>query len=146
MVKTPHFHCGGGGMGSNPGAGTKIPHALGCGQKKKAGTPQARCTLLSLCGRLFCGCGVRRRDFHRHINLTLEKCLLLLKAVLLHPLPTGSRPIAAPGTALPERLRPGREPLNRRLNDFLSPHASMGSMRSKLKCVAEWRSENVPCL
>ena len=33
MVRTQCFHCG--GPGSIPGQGTKIPQAVGCGQKQK---------------------------------------------------------------------------------------------------------------
>ena len=33
MVKTLYFQCK--GVGSIPGQGTKIPHAVGCGQKGK---------------------------------------------------------------------------------------------------------------
>ena len=33
VVKTPGFHCR--GRGFDPGRGTKIPHAVQCGQKKK---------------------------------------------------------------------------------------------------------------
>ena len=33
MVRTPRFHAG--GMGSIPGQGNKIPHAMRHGQKKK---------------------------------------------------------------------------------------------------------------
>ena len=51
---------------------------------------------------IFYGYGVRRRDFHPHINLTPEKCLLLLKVMMLPPppCPLAPRPIAMPTTAL----------------------------------------------
>ena len=54
VVGTRHFHCG--GLGSIPGQGTKIPHAMQCGQKnppknKKIGPKAKQGEEVPICSR-----------------------------------------------------------------------------------------------